>query len=111
MKHCLKEHEEQVLFLAEFELAYPSVLIFAIPNGGDRNPIVGARLKAEGVKPGVPDLFIPAWHTWVEMKRVSGGRLNPAQKEMIEALKAMNYQVIVARGADDGMRQLRELQS
>ena len=32
---------------------------FAIPNGGKRDPITAARLKAEGVKAGVPDTFYP----------------------------------------------------
>ncbi len=32
---------------------------FAIPNGGERNAAVASRLKAEGVKAGVPDIFIP----------------------------------------------------
>jgi len=31
---------------------------FAIPNGGQRNIIVATKLKAEGVKKGVADLFI-----------------------------------------------------
>lgn len=31
----------------------------AIPNGGDRSMVVASRLKAEGVKPGVWDVFIP----------------------------------------------------
>ena len=34
-------------------------LMFAIPNGGARDAITGAILKAEGVKPGVPDVFLP----------------------------------------------------
>lgn len=33
--------------------------IFAIPNGGDRDAVVAARLKAEGVRAGVPDVFWP----------------------------------------------------
>lgn len=69
---------------------------------------MGAKLKAEGVKRGVPDLFIPAWHTWVEMKRKKGGSLKPEQKEMIERLRALNYTVIIGRGADDALAQLRE---
>ena len=32
-------------------------LLFAIPNGGKRDKITGARMRAEGVKPGVPDIF------------------------------------------------------
>lgn len=33
--------------------------IFAIPNGGLRDKITAGKLKAEGVKPGVPDVFLP----------------------------------------------------
>lgn len=33
--------------------------VHAIPNGGDRNTAVAGRLKAEGVKAGVWDVFIP----------------------------------------------------
>lgn len=32
---------------------------FAIPNGGLRERATAARLKSEGVKPGVPDIFLP----------------------------------------------------
>lgn len=34
-------------------------LMFAIPNGGLRNKITAGRLKAEGVKSGVPDIMLP----------------------------------------------------
>jgi hypothetical protein len=44
---------------------------------------VAKRLKAEGVVRGIPDLFIPQWNLWVEMKRKTGGRLSPEQKSMI----------------------------
>lgn len=39
---------------------YPSLkFMFAIPNGGLRDVRVAASLKAEGVKAGVPDIFLP----------------------------------------------------
>src|SRR5690348_18167176 len=34
-------------------------LLYAVPNGGDRNKIVAAKMKREGVKPGVPDYCLP----------------------------------------------------
>lgn len=34
-------------------------LAFAVPNGGKRDKITAARLKAEGVKSGVPDVIWP----------------------------------------------------
>jgi len=33
--------------------------LFAVPNGGKRNPREAARMKAEGVKAGVSDLILP----------------------------------------------------
>lgn len=54
------EHELQKSCVKWFRLQYPEYtnLLFAIPNGGKRNAREAARLKAEGVTPGVPDLFL-----------------------------------------------------
>jgi len=84
------------------------VLIFAIPNGEKRSITVAKRLKAEGVVRGVPDLYVPAWNLWVEMKRVSGGRLSPDQKEMITYLENIGHKVIVGKGAGDASKKVLE---
>lgn len=34
-------------------------LLFHIPNGGSRNRLEAINLKRQGVKAGVPDLFLP----------------------------------------------------
>ena len=40
--------------------ALPELALFhAIPNGGARDKVTAAKLKAEGVKPGVHDTFLP----------------------------------------------------
>lgn len=49
-------------------------LMFAIPNGGERNFKVASQLKAEGVKAGVLDIFLPvarsgAHGLFIEMKK------------------------------------------
>jgi len=103
------EHAEQVTFVSEFERKWPDVRIFAIPNGGLRNPKVGQKLKQEGVKKGVPDLFIPAWNTWVEMKRTKGGSLSPEQQDWIAYLASIGDTCIVAQGWEDAIKQLRGL--
>ena len=95
------EHLEQCRFVSWFRRNHPDVLIFAIPNGGYRGKTTAARLKAEGVVPGVPDLYIPAWRTWVEMKRQKGGSLSPDQREVIAYLESCGDRVIVARGWED----------
>ena len=53
------EHILQVNCVNYFRLRYPKGLIYAIPNGGQRNVIVASKLKSEGVLSGVPDLHIP----------------------------------------------------
>ena len=95
------EHDEQVGFVNWFRARFPGVLLFAIPNGGHRAIGTGKALRAEGVVPGVPDLFIPAWGLWVEMKRVKGGSLSPDQKSIIAYLESVNYCCIVGKGAED----------
>lgn len=93
------EHEEQREFVRWFRLAHPGVRIFAIPNGGFRAKSVAARMKAEGVSPGVPDLFIPAWRLWVEMKRSKGGSQSAEQRDWEAYLIEAGYQCRVCRGA------------
>jgi len=83
-------------------------LIFAIPNGEKRAITVAKRLKKEGVVRGIPDLFIPQFNLWVEMKRISGGRLSPEQRAMIVYLEGIGQKVIVGKGAADASRQILE---
>ena len=97
------EHLEQVRLVSWFRKTYPDVRIFAVPNGGARSGLQGAKLKAEGVSPGVPDLFIPAWGLWVEMKRSKGGTLSPEQRDWIAYLDDCGYQCIVGRGFEDAI--------
>ena len=108
LKISPSEHSEQVGFINWFRSQYPEILIFAIPNGEKRAISVAKRLKAEGVVRGVPDLFIPAWNLWVEMKRVSGGRLSTDQKQMISYLENIGHKVIVGKGATDASQHIRK---
>lgn len=81
-------------------------LLYHCPNGADRHPAVAAKLKKQGVKPGVPDLFLPvargmAHGLYIEMKRQKGGRVSEDQKAWMEALTQQGYVCIVARGAEE----------
>lgn len=55
-----KESQLQKACVRWFQLQYPKhkLLLFAVPNGGKRNAITAANLKAEGVIPGVSDLIL-----------------------------------------------------
>ena len=95
------EHFEQRELVRWFRQTFKGVRIFAIPNGGIRSPSTAAKLKAEGVSSGVPDLCVPAWRLWIEMKRVKGGSLSAEQKDWITYLEGVNYWCIVGKGAED----------
>lgn len=104
----LSEHYEQREFVAWFRKTYSGVRIFAIPNGGWRSRLTAARLKAEGASPGVPDLFIPAWNTWVEMKRSKGGRLSDKQKDWRQYLLSIGHTFILANGKQEAIDAIKE---
>lgn len=103
------EHLEQAAFVRWFRAAFPDVMIFAIPNGDLRNVTTAKRLKEEGQENGIPDLYIPAWKIWVEMKRQKGGRLSPDQKEKIAYLESIGDTVIVGSGCDDARKKLLDI--
>lgn len=78
-------------------------VMYHIPNGGRRDKITGARLKAEGVVAGVPDVFLASprqgFHgLYIEMKRQRGGTVQATQKELITALRQAGYRVEVCMG-------------
>ncbi len=75
------------------------ILIFAIPNGGFRNKATAAKLKAEGVLAGVPDLFLAIanndWHgLFIEIKK-PGGTASSNQILVGEKLQRNGYNVVV----------------
>jgi len=112
----LSEHEEQKKFLEWFAFAYANkgvnkgpVRILSFANGGLRNIVVAKKMKDEGLKKGAPDLFIPEWQTFIEMKRVAGGRLSDSQKDWFEYLQSAGYVCILAHGADSAIEQIGSL--
>ena len=92
-----------------FRKTYPSARIFAIPNGGGRSMAQGASLKAEGVTAGVPDLYVPAFGLWIEMKRSTGGVVSPVQRDWIAYLNGIGHQVIVGHGFEDARAKIESI--
>ncbi len=102
------ESHEQVLVIAHLRAFHPDVLVASVPNGGKRGKREAARLKAEGVLPGYPDLLIDeprgGFHGLrVEMKRTKGGRLSADQRRVIALLRARGYAVATCHGAADAI--------
>ena len=75
-----------------------------IPNGGSRHPIEAVNLKRQGVKAGVPDLFLPCargkYHgLYIEMKSTDkSARLSKKQKEWRDGLIENGYRVHCCKG-------------
>ena len=100
------EHQHQVALFdwARLEAATtPDLdLLYAIPNGGARSAAVGARLKAEGVKAGMPDVHLPVprgqWASlYIELK-APGGKVAPHQRDMLAALERAGNRAVVCLG-------------
>jgi len=117
----LSESQEQIYLFQWAELnrrRMPELgLLFHVPNGGKRSMATARRLKAEGVKAGVPDLCLPVarggWHgLFIELKRAGGGRATEQQREWIGALEKEGYRAVVCHGweaaAEELARYLKE---
>lgn len=98
---------QQALFLSlsidRARGAYPETeWLFHIPNGGQRGAVTAARFKAGGVKPGVPDLFLPApkrpyFGLWLELKKPGEGKgTSEHQDRWLGHLAKQGYAVAVA---------------
>lgn len=103
------ESEEQQAVMEWAEAAsgkWPELrLLYHVPNEGRRSMATGGRLRAEGLKSGVPDLCLPSAHgeyhgLYIEMKRTKGGRATPEQKEWLEMLEEEGYKTEICNGAD-----------
>lgn len=106
------EHSEQCSLFdwaALYRGKYPELdLMFAVPNGARTSISVAKKLKAEGLKAGIPDIILPVprgtYHgMFLEMKRVKGGRVESEQKEWHDKLRAHGYYVAIARGWEDAV--------
>lgn len=108
MKRC-DEHRLQCACVRLFRLQYPhlSLLLFAVPNGGARDAVTGARLKAEGVVAGVADLILltpsadgSAHALCLELKTAKG-RQSDSQRDFQAAATAAGNRYVIIRSLED----------
>ena len=101
------EHDEQVALIRWADMSeLPELqLLFAIPNGGQRHPAVARKLRDEGLRAGVPDLFLPVargnYHgLFIEMK-VGRNKPTANQTGWIRALRWQGYRVEICYGYEE----------
>lgn len=77
--------------------------LFHIPNGGSRHIAEAGKLKAMGVKSGVPDIFLPIGRNgfkglWIELKKPVKGIVSKEQHEWLDFLFTQGYATLVCFG-------------
>lgn len=123
---CPTEDVEQAhlfTWAAWMEVKYPELkYMYHIPNGGKRSKSEAARFKIMGVKPGVPDIFLPApkWiktldqnkgsaqklycGLYIELKRRYGGTATDNQNDWLRDMRKQGYAAEVCQGAEVAKR-------
>ena len=107
-QYLSNEHAEQaavIKWAKQLENAHPELkLLFAIPNGELRKKRTANKLRAEGAKAGVPDLFLPVARKgvhglFIEMK-YGNNKPSAEQMEWMNRLEGQEYAVFVCWSFD-----------
>ena len=97
----MSEHDHQAALFSWAERQKRDELkdMFAVPNGGKRHPAVAKKLKAEGVKPGVPDVLMPSPRGgWVGLAiefKFDDGNYGKEQRERITRMQRDGWLCVV----------------
>lgn len=86
--------------------------LFAIPNGGKRNIASAVSLKRQGLKKGVPDMFLPLsrngyYGLFIELK-VGKNKTTKEQNEFIRDVSVNGYKCEICYGADEAIKLIEE---
>ena len=112
-KHEESQHQRAVVQwwrAAARGMQHSPLLLMAFPNAAKRDPVSAGLLKAEGMVPGAPDLFlfVPRSHYHglaIEMKTAIG-RLSPVQKDVHFALELEGYKVVICRSFNEAKAEI-----
>ena len=108
-----EEHRIQCACVRWFNVQYPKLhgRLFAVPNGGRRDATTAAKLKAEGVVPGVADLVLLISNRdygalLIEMKTPKGRQSDSQKKWEMAVCANAEYKYVVCRSLDDFIREV-----
>lgn len=102
-----EEHRIQCACVNWFRLQYPdhASALFAVPNGGRRDRVSGAKLKAEGALPGVSDLILllprGRHHGLLIEMKTERGKQSQAQRDWQRDMVHRGYKYMVIRSIDE----------
>lgn len=110
------EHQVQAAviswwFLAHHQYRLPLIALYAIPNGGARDPITGSLLKAEGVRRGTPDLNLAVanrkYHGLYMELKVGDNQPSLEQQAFIAYLTSAGYKASVHWRAESAIEEIK----
>jgi predicted RecB family endonuclease len=93
------EDETQAAIVQALRIAFPRLVVAAIPNGGSRHIAEAAKMHGTGTVAGMPDLVVVLPDGRVDFIEVkaAGGRLSAAQTAIIHSLTDLGHPVAVCR--------------
>lgn len=113
-KYDDEEHRIQSACVRAFRYKYPKLRhnLFAVPNGGRRDIVTGAKLKAEGALAGVSDLIFLKSNRFygallIEMKTPKGTQ-QETQKEWERKITADGYKYVVCRSVGEFLQEIED---
>ena len=107
-----EEHKLQCSMVRWFRFTYPQYAhcLFAVPNGGRRDAVTGAKMKAEGVLAGVSDLILlkrsEEYGALLIETKVKGNYQSQSQKEWQQKIEKEGYKYVVCRSLDEFQNQV-----
>lgn len=110
----MSEHTEQCLVIQWFDMQYKqfSGRLFAVPNGARTSIGTACKLKREGLRKGVPDLWLP-----VKTARFSGlviemkdtkGKVSDEQKDWLAFLVNQGFKTDVCYSFEDAQKTITD---
>lgn len=98
------ERQIQTAFVQSFDLlAGPDVYLFSVPIERNSSPQNMAKLKAMGLRPGCPDVWIiwPSGGLALEFKKPKGGKVSDAQEATHKRLRRIGWPIEIVRSVDE----------
>ncbi|WP_045158298.1 VRR-NUC domain-containing protein [Stutzerimonas stutzeri] len=109
------EGREQQMLVRWMELQHRAAyaVTWHTPNGGARDKATAGKLKAQGVKAGVPDLQLAVarggfFGLFIEFKATppNDAAVSETQKAMLSRLQEQGYRAVVCRGINEAMAEI-----
>lgn len=106
------EHDLQKAFFSNIAvqmLGDPYLYLFhAIPNGGTRDKITAGKLKAEGVKAGIPDTYLPMprgkYNGFYMEFKAKSNKPDEDQRAVMLMLDTQGFKVLCVNHLDDAIK-------